>query len=90
MSRVPRQCVPQILNDDHRMQEDVGSGALMSTYARISSVEAPAISDLEEYWEEPASYFLTQGRVDMIANRAQTQAQPRPMRYSLILSQVPS
>lgn len=31
------------------------------TYAKISSLETPAVQDLEEYWEEPVSYFLCNG-----------------------------
>ncbi|GAX80629.1 hypothetical protein CEUSTIGMA_g8064.t1 [Chlamydomonas eustigma] len=43
--------------------QDSHSGYLMNTYARISSVEMPDVHDLEEYWSEPSSYFLTQGSI---------------------------
>jgi hypothetical protein len=32
----------------------------MVTYARIASIEMPDMRDLEDFWEEPHSHFLTQ------------------------------
>ena len=41
--------------------KDESWGPECVTYARIGSLETPAAQDLEEYWEEPASYFLCHG-----------------------------
>ncbi|KAG1660041.1 hypothetical protein FOA52_010026 [Chlamydomonas sp. UWO 241] len=42
---------------------DNSRGTTMVTYARIASIEMPDMRDLEDFWEEPHSHFLTQGAV---------------------------
>lgn len=56
--------LPRTACGPNRMQDDT-SGVATCTYARIACVEMPAgVRDLEEYWEEPSSYFLTQGELE--------------------------
>lgn len=62
-SHFPHSALPRTARGPNRMQDDT-SGVATCTYARIACVEMPAgVRDLEEYWEEPSSYFLTQGEL---------------------------
>jgi hypothetical protein len=44
------------------MQSEADGQLAVTTYARLSTREQAAASDLTDYWEDPVSYFLTQVR----------------------------
>eukprot|EP00798_Chlamydomonas_sp_ICE-L_P022488 gene22488-29614_t len=41
--------------------ESTDDNSNVCTYARVNSLETPQVKELEEYWEDPSSYFLVHG-----------------------------
>ncbi len=43
-----------------------GEGSLVNMYAQLDSQEMPIPKDLSDYWQDPSSYFLIPGDLQLL------------------------